>query len=147
MTRFSSWRGLSRPSTSFLLNWSKGVVARVKPGHDERGESARFHWPLFESNSEELAPASVSKDEARNRRWGLMVLLAMRSIVRRRRSRASSPRGIAKAAKLERSSEVDSGSRKENASKRGARAPFRFNRNGKGSNRAWSAGVRRRASA
>src|SRR5712671_1958504 len=31
-----------------------------------------------------------------------MVLLAMRSIVQRRRSRASSPRGIAKAAKLER---------------------------------------------
>jgi putative spermidine/putrescine transport system permease protein len=33
------------------------------------------------------------------------------------------------------SSEVDTGSRKENASKQGARAPFRFNRNGKGSSR------------
>ena len=31
------------------------------------------------------------------------------------------------------SSEVDSGSRKENASKQESRAPFRFNRNGKGS--------------
>jgi putative spermidine/putrescine transport system permease protein len=33
------------------------------------------------------------------------------------------------------SSEVDTGSRKENASRQGARAPFRFNRNGKGSSR------------
>src|SRR5690242_21350446 len=40
---------------------------------------------------EELAPASVSKDEARSAHRGLMVLLAMRRIVRRRRWRASSP--------------------------------------------------------
>src|SRR5258708_16076714 len=33
------------------------------------------------------------------------------------------------------SSEVGPGSRKENASKQEARAPFRFNRNGKGSSR------------
>jgi hypothetical protein len=32
---FSSWPGLSRPSTSFLLSWSKDVDPRHKAGHDE----------------------------------------------------------------------------------------------------------------
>jgi hypothetical protein len=36
------------------------------------------------------------------------------------------------------SSEVDTGSREENASKQKSRAPFRFNRNGKGSGAAHS---------
>jgi hypothetical protein len=50
---FPSWPGLSRPSTSFLLDGNKDVDARHKAGHDELTESAQFYWPLFESDSED----------------------------------------------------------------------------------------------
>jgi hypothetical protein len=52
MNRFSSWPGLTRPSTSFLGVWSKDVDARRKAGHDEIKEGARYHWLQFESDSE-----------------------------------------------------------------------------------------------
>ena len=47
------------------------------------------------------------------------------------------------------SSEVDTGSREENASKQETRAPFRFNRNGKGSRKLtqWAASDRQRGGA
>jgi hypothetical protein len=31
---FSSWPGLSRPSTSFFRDWKENVDARHKAGHD-----------------------------------------------------------------------------------------------------------------
>ena len=39
--RFSSWPGLSRPSTSFLPDWTKDVDARHKAGHDELNRKPR----------------------------------------------------------------------------------------------------------
>ena len=38
--RFSSWPGLSRPSTSFLPASNKNVDARDKPGHDDADGNA-----------------------------------------------------------------------------------------------------------
>src|SRR5882724_662301 len=43
----SSWPGLSRPSTSFLLLRWEDVDARDEPGHDELSYGRRFHWLLF----------------------------------------------------------------------------------------------------
>ena len=39
--RFSSWPGLSRPSTSFLPDWTKDVDARHNAGHDELNRKPR----------------------------------------------------------------------------------------------------------
>jgi hypothetical protein len=39
---FSSWPGLSRPSTSFLVGGGEDVDARHKAGHDDVGESASY---------------------------------------------------------------------------------------------------------
>jgi hypothetical protein len=44
---FSSWPGLSRPSTSFLFKCSEDVDARDKPGHGELYGKALFHGLLF----------------------------------------------------------------------------------------------------
>jgi hypothetical protein len=54
-----------------LLDRNKDVDARHKAGHDELQSEAGFCWLHFESDSEELAQASVSKDEATA--GGLMV--------------------------------------------------------------------------
>src|SRR4029077_3518136 len=50
---FSSWPGLSRPSTSFLLHRNKDVDARHKAVHDELQSEAGFCWLHFESDSQD----------------------------------------------------------------------------------------------
>src|SRR5229473_7455728 len=44
---YSSWPGLSRPSTSLLPKFSEDVDARDKPGHDELDALRSEHSKLF----------------------------------------------------------------------------------------------------
>ena len=45
--RFSSWPGLSRPSTSFLFAGAKAWMPGTKPGHDERDPECPNVPPAF----------------------------------------------------------------------------------------------------
>jgi hypothetical protein len=65
---FSSWPGLSRPSTPFLCKRSQDVDARDKPGHDELcfardGALAPPHHEGF--HDENSAPSMIEKTTRR----------------------------------------------------------------------------------
>ena len=88
-----------------------------------------------------IDPEPLPHAEAGGRRRGALIVVGDQFKNRVRRDRDPAPqRDERQLARFERvgvlrafSSEVDTGSREENASKQKHRAPFRFNRNGKGS--------------
>jgi hypothetical protein len=48
---FSSWPGLTRPSTSFIEIERKTWMPGTRPGMTSFEESARYNWLLYESDS------------------------------------------------------------------------------------------------